>query len=64
MRFKRITFNLLSPLIGVHVGRNPVSGQRFMHVAPVPFVGLDFELPPYGLNDLETVLREERRDDR
>jgi hypothetical protein len=50
IRFKRVTFSWLSPLIGVHVGRNPVSGQRFMHVAPLPFVGLDFEFWPY-VND-------------
>lgn len=47
MRFKRFTFSLLSPLLGVHVGRNPISGQRFMHVAPLPFIGLDFEFAPY-----------------
>jgi hypothetical protein len=47
MRFKRVTFSLLSPLIGFHYGRNPVSGQRFLHVAPFPFFGLDFEFKPY-----------------
>ena len=47
MRFKRFTFSLLSPLLGIHVGKNPVSGQRFAHVAPVPFFGIDFELKPY-----------------
>jgi hypothetical protein len=51
MRFKRVTFSWKSPLLGVHVGCNPASGQRFVHVAPFPFVGLDFELPPYGLNE-------------
>lgn len=52
MRFKRVTANWRSPLIGIHFGKNPVSGQKFLHVAPVPFFGLDFELKPYGLNDL------------
>lgn len=51
MRFKRFTFSWLSPLIGFHVGKNPVSGQRFVHVAPIPFFGIDFNLPPYNLND-------------
>lgn len=50
MRFKRFTFSLLSPLVGVHVGKNPVSGQRFAHIAPVPFLGLDLEFGP-SLND-------------
>lgn len=50
MRFKRFTFSLLSPLFGVHVGRNPVSGQRFAHIAPVPFFGIDVEFAPY-VND-------------
>lgn len=62
MRFKRFTFSLLSPLLGIHVGQNPVSGQRFVHVAPLPFVGIDFELPPYGLNEEEAVMREVRRE--
>ena len=53
MRFKRFTFSLLSPILGIHVGKNPVSGQRFAHVAPVPFFGIDFELKPYGLNEEE-----------
>jgi hypothetical protein len=47
MRFKRITFNLLSIMVGFHYGRNPVTGQRFLHVAPIPFVGFDFEFRPY-----------------
>lgn len=47
MRFKRFTFSLLSPLLGLHYGKNPVSGQRFLHVAPIPFVGIDFEFKPY-----------------
>ncbi len=51
VRFKRFTFSLLSPLIGIHVGRNPVSGQRFAHIAPFPFFGIDFELKPYSLNE-------------
>lgn len=51
MRFKRFTFSLLSPLIGFHVGKNPVSGQRFVHIAPFLFFGIDFNLPPYDLND-------------
>jgi hypothetical protein len=50
VRFKRVTFSLLSPLIGLHVGRNPVSGQRFAHLAILPFIGIDFEFKPY-LND-------------
>jgi hypothetical protein len=55
MRFKRFTFSLLSPLIGFHVGKNPVSQQRFVHVAPFPFFGIDFELPPYDLNKRSVV---------
>jgi hypothetical protein len=51
MRFKRFTFSWLSPLLGFHVGTNPVSGQRFVHIAPFPFIGIDFNLPPYDLND-------------
>lgn len=51
MRFKRFTFSWKSPLIGLHVGKNPVSGQKFVHVAPFPFFGIDFNLPPYNLND-------------
>jgi hypothetical protein len=51
MRFKRFTFSWKSPLLGFHVGKNPVSGQRFVHVAPFPFFGIDFNLPPYDLND-------------
>lgn len=50
MRFRRFTFSLLSPLLGFHYGRNPVSGQRFLHIAPVPFFGIDFEFKPY-IND-------------
>jgi len=45
MRFRRFTFSLLSPLIGFHYGRNPVSDARFLHVAPVPFFGIDFYWP-------------------
>lgn len=51
IRFKKWTFSLLSPLIGVHIGKNPVSGQRFMHVAFLPFCGADFEIAPFGLNE-------------
>lgn len=47
IRFKGFRFSFLSPLLGVHIGKNPVDGQRFMHVAPVPFVGIDFEIAPY-----------------
>lgn len=54
MRFKKVTFSLCSPLLGVHVGTNPVSGQRFVHIAPLPFIGFDFELPPYDLNERMT----------
>lgn len=50
MRFRRFTFNTLSIMIGFHYGRNPVWGQRFLHVAPLPFFGLDFEFAPY-VND-------------
>lgn len=31
-------------MVGVHIGKNPVSGQRFMHIGLLPFIGLDFEL--------------------
>jgi hypothetical protein len=58
MRFKRFTFSWLSPLVGFHVGSNPASGQRFVHIAPVPFFGIDFEIAPYGLNE---KYKEERR---
>jgi hypothetical protein len=51
IRFKRFTFSLLSPLLGVHIGKNPASGQRFMHVAPLPFFGIDFEFPPFDQNE-------------
>lgn len=47
MRFKRVTFNPLSIMIGFHYGRNPVSGQRFLHVGFFPMLGLDFEFAPY-----------------
>jgi hypothetical protein len=40
--FKRFTFSWLSPLLGFHAGRNPISGRRFLHVAPIPFIGIDF----------------------
>ncbi len=45
MRFKKFTFSWLSPLVGFHYGRNPVSNTRFLHVAPVPFFGVDFYWP-------------------
>lgn len=45
MRFKKFTFNPLSIMVGIHYGRNPVSGTRFLHVAPIPFFGLDFWWP-------------------
>lgn len=45
MKFKKFTFNPLSIMIGIHYGRNPVSGTRFLHVAPVPFFGIDFWWP-------------------
>lgn len=45
MKFKKYTFNLLSVMIGFHYGRNPVNNARFLHVAPVPFFGLDFYWP-------------------
>jgi hypothetical protein len=50
LRFKGFTFSWGSPLLGVHVGRNPVSGQGFVHVAYFPFCGLDFNFGP-ELND-------------
>lgn len=50
MRFKKFTFNLLSIMIGFHYGRNPVSGDRFLHVAPVPFFGIDFYWPADSAN--------------
>lgn len=58
MRFKRVTFSWGSPLLGVHAGRNPASGQKFVHIAPIPFLGLDFELPPYGLNEEYKAMEE------
>lgn len=44
MKFKRITFSWTSIMIGVHIGKNPVSGQGFMHIGLLPFIGLDFEM--------------------
>lgn len=55
MRFKRFTFSLLSPLLGFHYGKNPVSGQRFLHVAPVLFFGIDFEFKPYVNEQMKVV---------
>jgi hypothetical protein len=43
--FRRFTFSLLSPLIGFHYGRNPIDKKRFLHVAPLPFFGIDFYWP-------------------
>lgn len=45
MKFKKFTFNLLSIMIGFHYGRNPATGDRFLHVAPIPFFGIDFYWP-------------------
>lgn len=50
MRFKRVKFNPGSWALGLHYGRNPVSGQRFLCVMPAPMVTIDFEFPPY-VND-------------
>jgi hypothetical protein len=60
MRFKRVSFNPGSWILGVHYGRNPVSGQRFMCVAPLPMVTIDFEFRPY-VNDEAKRRLEERR---
>jgi hypothetical protein len=45
MRFKKVTFNPLSIMVGVHYGRNPATGDRFLHMAFCPFVGFDFWWP-------------------
>jgi hypothetical protein len=45
MKFKKFTFNLLSVMIGFHYGRNPATGDRFLHVSPIPFFGIDFYWP-------------------
>lgn len=58
MRFKRFTFSWLSPLLGVHVGRNPVSGQRFAHIAFLPFCGIDIEFAPYVNDTVKARLEE------
>jgi len=42
MKYRGIHFKLCSPLIGVHLGRNPVSGERFLHIAPFPFISIEF----------------------
>ena len=47
MRFNKFTFSFASPLLGVHAGANPVNGKRFVHVAPLPFFGIDFDRRPY-----------------
>lgn len=62
MRIKGFKFSLLSPMMGAHFGRNPVSGQRFGFIAPLPFVGVDLEFPPYGGNEQARRDLEERRD--
>lgn len=49
--FQKFTFSLLSPLLGVHVGKNPISGQRFMHVAYLPFCGIDYHIYPERTGD-------------
>lgn len=55
MRFKKFTFNLLSIMIGFHYGRNPVSGERFLHVAPIPFFGIDFDFPKDHHRPIEDI---------
>jgi hypothetical protein len=45
MRFKKVTFNPLSIMVGVHYGRNPATGDRFLHMAFCPFIGFDFWWP-------------------
>lgn len=45
MKFKKFTWNWLSILIGFHYGRNPVNGQRFLHIGLGPFLGIDFYWP-------------------
>lgn len=45
MRFKKVTWNWLSVLVGFHYGRNPRSGERFLHIGLGPFLGLDFYWP-------------------
>jgi hypothetical protein len=45
MRFKKFTWNWTSFIVGVHAGRNPVSGKRFLYVGLGPFLGLDFHWP-------------------
>lgn len=56
MRFKRVKWNWGSLIWGVHYGRNPVSGQRFVCVAPCWFVTIDFELAPYVNDAAKAVL--------
>lgn len=45
MKFKRVTWNWGSFILGVHYGRNPVSGARFLYIGLGPFLGLDFYWP-------------------
>jgi hypothetical protein len=59
MYFKRFTWNWLSIMIGFHYGRNPVDGKRFLHVAPIPFFGIDF-----GFRESETLDDKMRFEDR
>lgn len=45
IRFKKFTWNWTSFIIGVHAGRNPVSGKRFLYIGLGPFLGMDFHWP-------------------
>ena len=42
MKFKRVKFNPGSWALGVHYGRNPVNGQRFLCIMPLPMITIDF----------------------
>ena len=45
MRFKRVSWNWGSFIVGVHYGRNPISNDRFLYIGLGPFLGLDFYWP-------------------
>lgn len=42
MKFKRVKFNPGSWALGVHYGRNPVSGHKFLCIMPLPMITIDF----------------------
>lgn len=45
MRFRRASWNWGSLIVGIHYGRNPATGARFLYVGLGPFLGIDFYWP-------------------